>query len=77
MTLWMNATFLKVLKEVLLGLPLTKPNVKRGDRIRRGFRPGVDLHLGAISQSIQEREKEKTQSQPNIGIKCYVCMKYA
>ena len=36
MALRMNATFLKVLKKVLLGLPITKPNVKRGNgRIRR------------------------------------------
>ena len=34
----MNATFLKVLKEVLLGLPITKPNMKRGDRIKKGRR---------------------------------------
>ena len=32
----MNATFLKVLKEVLLGLPIMEPNVKRGnERIKR------------------------------------------
>ena len=36
MALWMNATFLNVLKEVLLGLPVTEPNVKRGNgRIKR------------------------------------------
>ena len=32
MALRMNATFLKVLKEVLLGLPITEPNVERGNR---------------------------------------------
>jgi len=31
LVLQMNATFLKVLKEVLLGLPITEPNVKRGN----------------------------------------------
>ena len=35
MALWMNATFLKVLKEVLLDLPIMKLNVKRGNKIRR------------------------------------------
>jgi len=30
MALWMNAMFLKVLKEVQLGLPITELNVKRG-----------------------------------------------
>ena len=35
MALWINATFLKVLKEVLLGLPIIKLNEKRGDRIRK------------------------------------------
>ena len=35
MALWINATFLKVLKKVLLGLPITEPNEKRGDRIKR------------------------------------------
>ena len=35
MALRMNATFLKVLKEVLLGLPIMEPNVKRGNEIRR------------------------------------------
>ena len=36
MALQMNATFLKVLKEVLLGLPIMEPNVKKRCRkIRR------------------------------------------
>ena len=35
MALWMNAIFLKVLKEVLLDLPIMKLNVKRGNEIRR------------------------------------------
>jgi len=33
-TLQINAMFLKVLQEVLSGLLVTEPNVKRGDRIR-------------------------------------------
>ena len=31
----MNATFLKVLQEVILGLLITEPNVEKRDRIRR------------------------------------------
>ena len=31
----MNATFLKVLQEVISGLLVTKPNMKRGNGIRR------------------------------------------
>ena len=64
MALRMNATFLKVLKEVLLGLPITKPNVKRGcKKVRR--RPGTKrvssrskFVLRCHVQSIQERERE-------------------
>ena len=40
MALQMNATFLKVLKEVLLGLPIMEPNVKKENGIRRK-RPGT------------------------------------
>jgi len=65
MALQMNATFLKVLKEVLLGLPITEPNVKSGNGIRRR-KPGTKsvlnrsgFALGCHAQSIQEREKEK------------------
>ena len=35
MALQMNTTFLKFLQEVLLGLLITEPNVKRRDRIKR------------------------------------------
>ena len=71
MALRMNATFLKVLKEVLLGLPITKPNVKRGcKKVRR--RPGTKrvssrskFALRCHVQSIQERERERENtSQP-------------
>ena len=55
----MNATFLKVFQEVLLGRPIMEPNMKRGvgseeeDLEPRGFQVGVDLRtLGAIAQSI-------------------------
>ena len=65
MALQMNATFLKVLKEVLLGLPITKPNVKRVcKKVRR--RPGTKrvssrskFVLRCHVQSIQERERER------------------
>ena len=65
MALRMNAAFLKVLKEVLLGLPITKPNVKRGcKKVRR--RP-ITKRVSSRSkfalrchvQSIQERERER------------------
>ena len=84
----MNATFLKVLKEVLLGLPITEPIVKRGNKIRRR-RPEskrVPSHsrfaLGCHAQSIKERErKRKKETEHNhnleIGMKENVCMKYA
>ena len=81
----MNATFLKVLKEVLLGLPITKPNVKKGDRIRKGGRIETLQRIQAWSRFAlrchsavypreRERERERIQAQPDIGIKCYVCM---
>ena len=64
----MNAMFLKVLREVLSGLLIPEPNVEGGmgsgeeeDREPwSGFQAEVDLHaLGAIVQSIQERERER------------------
>ena len=68
MALWMNAMFLKVLKEVLLGLPITEPNVKRGNgRIRRR-RPGTKrvpsrsgFRFRCHAQSIRERERERSR----------------
>ena len=61
----MNAMFLKVLKEVLQGLPITEPNVKRGNEIRRR-RPRTKrvlgrsrFALGCHAQSSQERERER------------------
>ena len=61
----MNATFLKVLKEVLLGLPIMELNVKSGtgkleeeDSGPKGFLAGVDLCLGAM-RSLSERERER------------------
>ena len=63
----MNAMFLKFFKEVLLGLPITEPNMKRGmrgseeeDPKPREFRARVDLRLGAI-RSLSERERETSQ----------------
>ena len=66
MALWMNAMFLKVLKEVLLGLPITEPNVKRGNgRIRRR-RPGTKrvssrsrFALRWPMHSLSERKRER------------------
>ena len=84
----MNATFRKVLWEVLIGLLITKSNMKRGNgRIRRKRWPGtkwfwvrVDLRLGAMpSLSEREKERQETQSQPRTKKKKkrWVCMKYA
>ena len=84
MALRMNATFLKVLKEVLLGLPITKPNVKRGcKKVRR--RPGTKrvssrskFALRCHVQSIQERERERGRTHHNQNKKkekkIYECM---
>ena len=91
MTLQMNIMFLKVLKEVLLGLPITKLNVKKKDRIRRGRRIGILKRISAWSRFAlrchsavyqggereRVRERERTQSQPNIGMKGYICIKNA
>ena len=67
MVFQMNAMFLKFFKEVLLGLPITEPNMKRGmrgseeeDPKPREFRARVDLRLGAI-RSLSERERETSQ----------------
>ena len=71
MALWMNATFLKVLKEILLGLPIMESNVKRGNRGSeeddlklRGFLAGVDLCLGAM-HNLSEKEKEREKTHHN------------
>ena len=68
MVFQMNAMFLKFFKEVLLGLPITEPNMKRGNgRIRRG-RPKTKrvpsqsgFALRCHAQSIRERERETSQ----------------
>ena len=69
MVFQMNAMFLKFFKEVLLGLPITEPNMKRGmrgseeeDPKPRKFRARVDLRLGAI-RSLSERERERHHNQ--------------
>ena len=75
MALRMNATFLKVLQEVLSGLLITELNVKRGDRSRRR-RPGTKrissqsgfTHFrchGVVYPRERERvrERERTQTQ--------------
>ena len=71
MTLQMNATFMKVLKETLLGLPITEPNIERGNGIRRR-RPKTKrvssrsrFAVGCHAQFIQEKEREKTHHNRN------------
>ena len=75
MTLRMNATFLKVLKEVLYGLPITEPNVNKGDRIRRGRRIGTLKRILAWSRFAlkyhstvypREREREREHNHNQI-----------
>ena len=74
--------FLKVLKEVLLGLPISKPNVKRGNRRIRRRRPGTKkvsswsgFALRCHTHSIQEREREETHHKQNkIERKERICM---
>jgi len=80
----MNATFGEVLREVLKGLLITEPNVKRS-RIR-GRCPEMKkvprwsrIALGCHAQTMREREREtnrKAPSQrvPNMEMKRYVCM---
>ena len=88
MALQMKARFMKVLKEVLLGIPITEPNVKRGNRrIRRRLRTKrvpswSGFVLGCYVQSKRERERERERerntSQPEKEKKKgYICMKYA
>ena len=79
--------FLKVLKEVLLGLPITEPNMKRGNGRIRGRRPETKrvpsqsrFALRCHAQSIREREGERMEThhkKKQNRKKRYVCMKYA
>ena len=78
MTLRMNATFLKVFKEVLYGLPITKPNVNRGDRIRRGRRIGTLKRILTWSRfalkchsTVYPRERERERERENTIITRY------
>ena len=69
MAFQMNATFLKVLKVVLLGLPITEPNVKRGcrkisrrlgtKRVSSRSRFALRCHAKSIREREREREKER------------------
>ena len=56
------------------------PSVKEDPELR-AFRAEVDLHLGAMcSLSVREREREKEIEHNHnleIGMKEFVCMKYA
>ena len=82
----MNNMVLEVLKEVRIGLLITELNMRGNKRIRRGleeddseprkgFQAGVYfLYLGAITQFIREREREREKFR--IGKKRKnVCMK--
>ena len=72
----MNTTFLKVLQEVLLGLPITETNMKRGDNIKRR-RPGIKrvpsrsglmrfgCHYTVYSRE-REREREREYNHNQI-----------
>ena len=67
----MNDMFGEVLQEVLMGLLITKPDVKRS-RIRRF--PGTKkvlrrcgFALGCHVQTMREREKETNRKAPSIG----------
>ena len=70
----MNATFLKVLHEVLLGILIMEQNVRRGNKIRRRRRPGTKkvlsqsrlTCLGCHTQFIQEREREREREREHI-----------
>jgi len=72
----MNATFLKVLKEVLLGLPIMEPNMKRGNGIRRkrlGTKRVLSrsrltrfpCHAQSISERERKREREREKTHHN------------
>ena len=75
MALQMNATFRKVLREVLMGLLIMELNMKRGNgKIRRRRRPetkrvpsrirfALGCHALFIQERERERERERTQSQ--------------
>ena len=65
MVLQMNAMFLKVLEEVLLGPPIMEPNVKRGNRIKRR-KPGTKrvpsrnrLTRFRCHSAVYQRERER------------------
>ena len=77
MALQMNATFLKVLQEVLSGLLVMELNVKRGNQIRRrrlrtkrfpswsGF-TRFGCHGGVYPRERKRERRNITQSQPEI-----------
>ena len=73
----MNATFLKFLQEVLLGLLIMEPNVRKGNGIRKrrigtlkrilaqsGF-----MHFGCHVRSMSEREREREKERTTITTK--------
>ena len=73
MALRMNATFLRVLQEVLSGLLITEPNVKRRNRIRRRG-PGtkrISSRSGftcfGYHSAIYERERERERERENTS----------
>ena len=61
-----------------------EPNVKKGNGIKRRRRLGTKrvprqskFAFRYHAQSMRERERNRTQSQPDIRMEEYVCMKYA
>jgi len=87
----MNTTFGKVLREVLTGLLIMEPNVKRSGIKRRCPRTKRVLRrswfaLGCHVQTIRESERRRGRQtekhhrnryQKKKELKWYVCMKYA
>ena len=87
MVLQMNATFLKVLQEVLSGLLIIEPNMERRVMIRRR-RPETKRVLSqsgfmcfgchsAIYPRERERDNPNTKTKNRKEKKIYVCMKSA
>ena len=85
----MNATFLKVLQEVLSGLLIIEPNMERRVMIRRR-RPETKRVLSqsgfmcfGCHSAVYPREREREKHNPNTKTKNrkekkrYVCMKSA
>ena len=77
MALRMNTTFRKVLQKVLIGLLITEPNVKRGNkrikrrclemkRVLRRSRFAFRCHAQSMRERERERERERGRETENI-----------